>query len=80
MAKKTQKTTATNEWLIKHISCEWTCEFDDKKCHSQQKWNKDKCHCKCKMAMKHQVCEDDYAWIPGVCVCECDKDCDMVKT
>ena len=32
------------------------------------------------MAMKHQVCEDDYAWKPGVCVCECDKDCDMVKT
>ena len=32
------------------------------------------------MAMKHQVCEDDYAWKPDVCVCECDKDCDMVKT
>ena len=25
--------------LVKHISCECRCEFDDGKCNSKQKWN-----------------------------------------
>ena len=29
--------------LKKHISCEWKCKFDGKKCNSDQWWNNDKC-------------------------------------
>ena len=31
--------------LTKHISCECKCQFDGRKCNSNQKWNKDKCWC-----------------------------------
>ena len=40
--------------LTKHISCEYICKFDDKKCNSNQKWNNDKFRCQCK---KHHICE-----------------------
>ena len=29
--------------LTKHISCEWKCKFDGRKCNSNQWWNKNKC-------------------------------------
>ena len=34
--------------LAKHISCKCECKFDSIKCNSNQKWNNDKCWCKCK--------------------------------
>ena len=34
--------------LTKDISCECKCRFDGRKCNSNQKWNNDKCQCKCK--------------------------------
>ena len=34
--------------LIKCISCDCKCKFDNTKCNSNQKWNSDKCPCKCK--------------------------------
>ena len=34
--------------LTKHISCEWKCKFDQRKCNSNQWWNNDKCRCECK--------------------------------
>ena len=40
--------------LIKHISCEYKCKFDGRKCNSNQKWNSDKCQCECK---KHNTYE-----------------------
>ena len=27
--------------LTKHIPCDYKCKFDDKKCNSNQKWNKE---------------------------------------
>ena len=24
-----------------------------------------------------RVCEEDYAWNPSICACECDKDCEV---
>ena len=35
--------TGTNEseTLTKHISCEWKCKFDERKCHSDKWWNND---------------------------------------
>ena len=29
--------------LTKHISCEWKCKFDGRKCNSNQWWNNNKC-------------------------------------
>ena len=37
--------------LTKHISCEFKCRFDGRKCKSDQWWNNDKCQCKCKNVM-----------------------------
>ena len=34
--------------LAKHRSCEYKCEFGDRKYGSNQKWNNDKCWCECK--------------------------------
>ena len=34
--------------LTKDISCKCKCKFDGRKCNSNQKWNNDKCICKCK--------------------------------
>ena len=34
--------------LTKHISCEFKCRFDGRKCNSDQWWNNDKCRCECK--------------------------------
>ena len=31
--------------LTKHISCECKRKFDNTKCKSDLKWNKDKCRC-----------------------------------
>ena len=54
--------TGINGWktLAKHILCECKCKFDDKKCNSNEKWNKDKCWCECKNLKKHCVCKKGY--------------------
>ena len=52
--------------LTKHISCEYICKFDGRKCNSNQWWNNDKCRCECK---KRHVCEKDYIWNPATCSC-----------
>ena len=33
--------------------------------------------CECKKPIKHCVCKEDYAWNHSICVCECDKDCEI---
>ena len=53
--------------LAKHISCEYKCRFDGRKCNSDQWWNNDKCQCECK---KRYVCEKDYVNNPATCSCE----------
>ena len=37
--------TGINEWktLTNHISCEFKCTFDGRKCNSDQLWNNKKC-------------------------------------
>ena len=42
--------------LTKHVSCEFKCKFDGRKCNSNPKWNNDKCCCECKNPKKHRVC------------------------
>ena len=29
--------------LTKHISCEYKCKFDERKCNSDQRWNNNIC-------------------------------------
>ena len=53
--------------LTKHISCEFKCRFDGRKCNSDQWWNNDKCRCECK---KRHVWEKEYIWNPATCGCE----------
>ena len=53
--------------VTKHISFEWKCKFDGRKCYSNQELNMDKCRCKCK---KHHICEKDYIWYPATCTCK----------
>ena len=59
-----------SETLTKHISCECKCKFDGKKCNSYQKWNNDKCWCKCKNPAKHHICEKDCILNPATCICK----------
>ena len=47
------------------------CKFDGRKCNSNQKWNNDKCSCKCKNLKEH-VCEKDIS-NPAPCSCKNDK-------
>ena len=44
--------------LIKHISCECKYKLEDRKCHSDQKLNRDKCWCECKYPKKQHVCKN----------------------
>ena len=50
--------------LTKHISCKCKCDFDGRKCNSNEKWNNGKCRCQCK---KHNICEKDYISNPVKC-------------
>ena len=56
--------------LTKHISCEYICKFDGRKCNSNQKWNNDKCQCECKNPKEKNTCEKDYIWNHTTCSCE----------
>ena len=60
------------ETLTKYISYKCRCEFDGKKCNSNQKWNNDKCWCECKnrKKKKHCACKRDYIWNPATCSCQ----------
>ena len=51
--------------LTKDISCK--CKFDERKCNSEQWWNKYKCRSECK---KHHICEKDYIWKPASYSCK----------
>ena len=51
--------------LTKHISCKSECNFDARKCASNQKWNDGKCQCECKNRKKHNACKNDYIWNPA---------------
>ena len=34
--------------LVKHISCDFKCNFNSTTCLLNQKWNNETCHCECK--------------------------------
>ena len=45
--------------------------------NNKQRWNDDKCRCKCKELIDKGVCDRGYIWNPSNCECECDKSCDF---
>ena len=69
----------TNE--TRHI--EWyetwkcICRLNGIICNSKQRWNKDKCGCKCKELIDRGVCNKGFIWNLSNCECECDKSCDI---
>ena len=56
--------------IAKHISCEFKCKFDSRKCNSNQKWNKNKRWYACRNTKKHHMCDKDDVWNPSTCTCE----------
>ena len=56
-----------SETITNHISCEYKCKSDGRKCNSNQKWNNDICWCKCK---KHHICGKDCTWNPVTFSCK----------
>ena len=46
-------------------------------CNNKQRWNKDKCWCKCKELIDKGMCNKGFIWNLSNCDCECDKACDV---
>ena len=61
----TNKTDAKT--VTKHISCDFKCKFNSKKCNSNQKWNNETCQWKCK---NYRKCKNYYSWNPTTGICE----------
>ena len=53
-----------------HQSCKCGCLLDEKVCNNLQKWNKDKCRCRC---LKIKDCDIGYSWNVNNCRCEMKK-------
>ena len=57
------------EW---HEMCKCECRLDASACNNKQRWNDDKCRCKC-----NELIDKGSIWNPSNCECECDKSCDV---
>ena len=44
---------------------------------NKQRWNNDKCQCKCRELINKCICNKGNIWNPRYCKCECDKSCDF---
>ena len=51
--------------LLKCISCDCKCKFNSSTCKSNQKWNKDKYKCECRMYL---TCKKDCTCNPSRCI------------
>ena len=56
--------------LTKHISHKCESTINEKKCSSNQKWNKDKFRCKLRSPKEYRVCEKGHSWNPSTCTCQ----------
>ena len=56
-------------------TCKCICRLDKIICNSKQRWNEDKCRCKCKELIDKGVLIK--VWNPSNCDCECDKSCNI---
>ena len=39
-------------------------------CNNRQRWNEDKCRCKCKELIDKEICDKGFIWSPSNCDCE----------
>ena len=64
--------TLTNKTkqIIIHERCKCICRLDPIVCSNKQKWNKNKCRCKC---LINNECNNNKFWNPSKCECECRK-------
>ena len=60
-----------------HKTCRCICRLDAIVFNSKQRWNNDKCWCKCKKLIDKGECDKGYAWKPSNSECECNKSCDV---
>ena len=49
--------------LTRHIWSKCKCKTDGKKCNSNQKWNNNKCLCKCKNLKDYHMYKKIILWI-----------------
>ena len=70
-----QKTLFQN--ISFHKSCKCGCLLDKKVCNNLQKWNKDKCRCKC---LKIKNFDIGYSWNVSNCRCEMKKLAVLIET
>ena len=64
--------TRHGEW---HETCKGKCRSDASVCNNKQRWNNDKCRCKCKELIDKDVCDKGSIWNHSNCECKCDKSC-----
>ena len=43
-----------------HETCKFKCRLDARVCNNKQRWNDDKCRCKCKELIDKGICERGY--------------------
>ena len=61
--------TLTNKTkqVIFHESCKRICRLYPIVCNNKQRWNKNKCRCKC---LVNKKCQNDFVWNYSNCECE----------
>ena len=48
-----------------HETCKCICRLDAIVCNNNQRWNNDKCRCKCKELIDKGICDKGYVWNPS---------------
>ena len=48
-----------------HETCKCICRLNEIICNNKQRWNKDKCRCKCKELIDKRVCDKGFMWNPS---------------
>ena len=62
--------SVNEKWFyVQYDSCEYKCRLNGDVCKSKQKWEHDKCRCKCKKLDKWGSYKDDYMLNPSTCYC-----------
>ena len=56
-----------------HETCKCIRRLDGIICNNKQRWNEDKCRCKCKGFIGKGACDKGFIWNPSNWECECDK-------
>ena len=65
--------------IQKHKSCECKCKLNKGVSNIKEISNKDTCQWECKKIDTKEVCDSRFIWNPSVCICECNKYCDIYE-